>query len=112
MNLFNKLPGFARTPAGFERVILRRLPALLALGTILLCLPALFAHASTMTGLAAGPITMIDIYTIGAVVLHWTIVFTVGVAAFIVMVMKGPAYVADAYPMNELDEPARHVATR
>jgi hypothetical protein len=26
-------------------------------------------------------------------------------AAFIIMVMKGPAYVADAYPLDETDAP-------
>ena len=30
---------------------------------------------------------------------------TVGIAAFIIMVMKGPAYVADPYPLNESDTP-------
>ena len=47
---------------------------------------------------------------ISLIILHWTVVFTVGIAAFIVMMMKGPAYVADAYPLNEaetLDEPPK-----
>jgi hypothetical protein len=39
------------------------------------------------------------------VILHWTVVLTVGIGAFIVMVMKGPAYVADAYPLVESDHP-------
>jgi hypothetical protein len=30
----------------------------------------------------------------------------VGLSAFIVMVMKGPAYVADAYPLSDADKPA------
>ena len=43
---------------------------------------------------------------ISAVILHWSIVCTVAIAAFIVMVMKGPAYVADAYPLEDSDNPA------
>lgn len=30
---------------------------------------------------------------------------TVGIAAFIIMLMKGPANVADAYPLPEADAP-------
>ena len=36
MNLFNRLPGFPRTPAGKERVVLRQLPKAFLLGTLLL----------------------------------------------------------------------------
>jgi hypothetical protein len=51
-------------------------------------------------------ITTVDIYLISLVILHWTVVFTVAIGAFIVMVMKGPAYVADAYPLSDADHPA------
>ena len=73
MNLFNRLPGFPRTPAGKERIVLRLLPRAFLLGTLLL------------------------------LILHWTVLFTVGIAAFIVMMMEGPAYVADAYPLDEVE---------
>jgi hypothetical protein len=33
-------------------------------------------------------------------------VLTVAIGAFIVMVMKGPAYVADAYPLEDADQPS------
>ena len=49
---------------------------------------------------------MIDIYAAGAIILHWTVLLTVAIAAFIVTVMKGPAYVADAYPLNDSDTPS------
>ncbi len=38
---------------------------------------------------------------VGIVVLHWTLVLTLAIGCVIVMLMKGPAYVADAYPMEE-----------
>ena len=47
----------------------------------------------------------VDIYGISLLVLHWTVVFTVAIGAFIVLVMKGPAYVADAYPLEDADQP-------
>lgn len=102
MNLFNRLPGFPRTPAGKERVVLRLLPKALLLGTLLLAVPSLLARliASPDDALA---ISTTDIYVISLIILHWTVVFTVGIAAFVIMMMKGPAYVADAYPLNEAE---------
>lgn len=105
---FRKLPGFRQTPAGQERQVLRRLPGILTLGTLLLCLPSLAVRlwwADTPAYEVAASITTVDIYAISVLVLHWTVVLTVGIGAVIVMVMKGPAYVADAYPMEGMDRP-------
>ena len=104
MNLFNRLPGFARTPPGQERVVLRRLPRTFLLGTLLLALPALIARLLAGSGDELVLITT-DIYVISLIILHWTVLLTVAIAAFIVMVMKGPAYVADAYPLQEGEAP-------
>ena len=106
--LFNRLPGFQQTPAGQERTVLRLLPKALMLGTLLLCLPSLAVRlwwASAPAHEVATRITTVDIYAISVLVLHWTVVFTVGIGAAIVMVMKGPAYVADAYPMEGMNRP-------
>lgn len=102
MSLFNRLPGFTRTPAGKERVVLRLLPKALLFGTLLLSLPSLVVRliVSPEDALA---VTTTDIYVISLIILHWTVVFTVGLAAFIIMMMKGPAYVADAYPLQEAE---------
>ena len=108
MNAFNKLAGFTPTPPGLERLVLRRLPGGLLLGTLLIGLPALLARLFPWAGSEADVavrILTIDLYAIAVVVLHWTIVFTIAIAAFIVMVMKGPAYVADAYPLEDAEEP-------
>lgn len=109
MNLFNRLPGFPKSVAGKERVVLRWLPRTFLLGTLLLGLPSLLARV-LLPAEETLLVMTIDIYVIGLVILHWTIVLTVGIAAFIIMMMKGPAYVADAYPLNEaetLDERAK-----
>ena len=102
MKLFNRLPGFTRTPAGKERVVLRLLPKAWLIGTLLLAIPSLLARliASPDDALA---VTTTDIYVISLIILHWTVVFTVGLAAFNIMMMKGPAYVADAYPLQEAE---------
>lgn len=109
MNLFNRLPGFTRTPAGKERVVLRLLPRIFFLGTLLLAVPSLLARLIASPDDALAVMTT-DIYVISLIILHWTVVLTVGIAAFIIMLMKGPAYVADPYPLQEaetLDEPPK-----
>lgn len=105
--LFNKLPGFQQTPAGAERVTLRRLPRIAWVGTLLLLVPSLLARLAIWLGFSdegPGMPGMVDIYVLSLVILHWTVLFTVAIFAFIVLVMKGPAYVADPYPMNDADE--------
>ena len=110
MKLFNRLPGFVRTEPGLERELLRRLPRILLLGTLVLGLPSLIARinpwgANGGVGEVARQLMTLDIYVISVVVLHWTVVFTVALAASIVVIMKGPAYVADAYPLEDSDAP-------
>lgn len=104
---FNKLPGFQKTPAGVERVILRKLPQFTMLGTAVLLLPSLLVRLLEWLDPpleSTGGLSMVDVYVISLVVLHWTVMFTAGIAAFIVMVMKGPAYVADPYPLQEPEQ--------
>lgn len=108
MNPFTKLPGFSRSPPGLERTILRRLPGVLVLGTLASTLPSLIARMFPWQGSAvevATLVTTMDIYGISVVILHWTVVFTLAIGAFTVMVMKGPAYVADAYPLEDAETP-------
>lgn len=108
MSMFNQLPGFTRSPAGLERVILRRLPKAFFLSAMLPALAALSARWFDWSGTdawVASRIQMVDIVAIGVVLLLWALLLTVGIGAFIVMVMKGPAYVADAYPLVESDHP-------
>ena len=104
---FNRLPGFQRSPAGIERRLLRALPRLTVIGSLLLSAPALLSRVLVGLDLLlidSAQSGLIDIYVIGLVILHWTVMLTVGIGAFIVMVMKGPAYVADPYPLNEADD--------
>lgn len=108
MSMFNQLPGFVRTPAGMERVILRRMPKAFLLSALVPALAALsarwFAWSGSESAVAAS-IQLVDFVAIGSVLLLWTLLLTLAIGAFIVMVMKGPAYVADAYPLVESDRP-------
>ncbi len=101
MNAFRRLPGHQRTEPGLEWALWKRLPAILAWGTALPLAVALLLWLKTpTTALVTGaPADLLHIFQLlGLVVLHWTLVLTVGIGCLIVRVMKGPAYVADAYP--------------
>jgi hypothetical protein len=101
MNPFNQLTGFTRSPPGLEQRIWRRLPAALLWGT-LLPLGFVVAHrAMALPGVTDAALLLWDYTLFGVVVLHWTLVLTLGLGCFIVRVMKGPAYVADAYPLPD-----------
>lgn len=98
-----------REPPGIELGILRRMPMIFVLGT---AAPAVFALLARLW-FAGDPafdvakrITSIDIFAIALVITFWTAVLTVSIACFIVFVMKGPGYVADAYHLNDAPRPA------
>lgn len=110
MDPFKKLPGYRKAPPGLERTILRIVPKTLIVGTTLILLPSLIARVWTMDDapwMINKFITTIDIYAFGLLTVLWTALFTVAVGAFTVMVMKGPAYVADAYPLPDADKPLK-----
>lgn len=95
MDYFRKLPGFRRSPSGLEWILLRKLPLIALLGTLM---PVLFLLGLWWSGI------IIDFWqdkrtlmVIGFIVFFWTMLIVVAIGAFIVMVMKGPAYVADPY---------------
>lgn len=115
MTLLRKLPGFVKSPAGLERKILRHMPGIWLGGGITLGLPSLAARLVGWTDAEAaivGFIKEIDMLATGMFLLHCNVVITVTIYAFIVMVMKGPAYVADAYPLPDADAPAGSARSR
>lgn len=109
MNWFKRLPGSRREAPGMEWRLLRRLPMITLVGTLL---PALYALGARLFdgGLPEAEllkaVQLADILAIATVVLHWTVVFTLAIGCFIVVVMKGHAYVADAYPLVDRDYPS------
>ncbi len=108
MNWLRKLPGYQRTPAGFEIRLLRLMPTIWLAGTLLPALMA-FAARQLLTGNTAAElarnIQMFDYAMIGLVILIWTLVLTVTIGCIIVWLMKGPAYVADGYEVSHSDKP-------
>ncbi|NRT57840.1 hypothetical protein [Sphaerotilus uruguayifluvii] len=106
MDMLKRLPGSVRAAPGLEWALWRRLPAMLLWGTLLPALIVLARHLLADGGTTVQIERELMVWTyqmIGVVVLHWSLVLTLALGCFIVRVMKGPAYVADAYEMEELD---------
>jgi len=107
MALLKKLPGFQRAPAGLEWAVLRRLPRITAVGTAVLLAAAIATHLLLGSDAASAKLaTGIHIALASTLVLHLTAAFTVALACLIVVIAKGPAYVADAYELIDADQPA------
>jgi hypothetical protein len=109
MTWLKRLPGFKRSPAGLEWVVLRRLPWIALVGTALPAL-ALLAASLLLGGASADAAdaklaTTLQIMLISVLVLHWTVVFTVALLCVIVWIAKGPAFVADAYDLPDAERP-------
>jgi len=108
MNWLRKLPGYQRTPYGFEWRLLRMMPRVLLLGTLLPLLLSGLARMFHTRGTAAEierNIQLFDFGMIGLAVLIWTAVATISFGCVIVWLMKGPAYVADGYDVSHSDKP-------
>ena len=98
-----KLPGYQTYEPGLERKVLRQLPQFIVMGSVAIALPSLLARL-LMTPKAE---RIIDILVISTEIFFLGMVVTLGIAAFIVMLAKGPAYVADAYPLIDSDRPKK-----
>jgi hypothetical protein len=108
MRWLNRLPNSRRSPPGLEWAIWKRLPAILLWGTVLPMAVAAVAWwwAPVRPPGADDPALLLFTYQlVGLVVLHWTFVLTLAIGCAVVMVMKGSAFVADAYPLPEQADP-------
>jgi polyferredoxin len=101
-----------RYPPGLERELLRKIPKYL-LGSIIIPLfmvilvrlppiETLFARtAEEVVKLH----TTIDFLSIAIFVAVLPVILTLFIGCIIVILMKGPAYIADAYDVDDADEP-------
>lgn len=97
MNYFNKLPNFIQTPSGQEWVLFKKLPIIFIIGT---AIPVLFILYHYFFSDSPRPEGLKSIYfCLGLIFTHWFFVGTVAIGCVVVMIMKGPAYVADPYEL-------------
>ena len=110
MKLLKKLPNSVREAPGLEWVILKKLPSTLLIGTLVPFVISLASRIFPPQGSAsqiAKHISIVDIISIATVVTVWTAVLTVAIGCCVVVMMKGPAYVADAYELVDSETPRR-----
>ena len=105
---FKKLPGYSTSQPGKERWILSQAPAWTLLGTLAILMPSILTRilpAEGQIARSASSTGFIDILVIATLICYWIAIFTIVIGAYIVVLMKGPAYVADAYPLEDADRP-------
>ncbi len=114
MNWLKKLPQTRRANSGLEWRLWRKLPLIALLGTLLPLLVLGLVHLLADPQASAADIRwlqMFDYMVGGVIVFHGSMVVTVGIGCVIVMVMKGPGYVADGYRVSHSDQPREAMET-
>ena len=114
MNWFKKIPQSRRAASGLEWRLWRRLPLIALAGTVLPLLGLALVHLASDSQPDAAQLRwlqMVDYMVGGVVIFHWSMVATVGIGCVIVMVMKGPGYVADGYRVSHSDRPRAAMET-
>ena len=107
MQWLRKLPNSVRSSSGLEWTLWRKLPLIFALGTAVPLAVLLLLHWLRDDTLpdAARTLQVLDYVVIGVVLFHWSAVATVAIGCVLVMLMKGPAYVADGFEVSHSDRP-------
>ncbi len=114
MNWLKKLTNTRRAASGLEYKLWRKLPLITVVGTVLPLSSLALVHllADPQAGAeAARWLQMVDYMVGGVVIFHWSMVATVAIGCVIVMVMKGPGYVADGYQVSHSDRPRETMET-
>jgi hypothetical protein len=99
MDLFKKLPNSIRYPFGIEWPLLKKLPVIFLIGTLLLSAPAISIYIQNPKISAEQYKTVYLCF--GLLFTFWFFVGAVAIGCVVVMIMKGPGYVADAYELPE-----------
>jgi hypothetical protein len=109
MNWLRKVEA-RQTPSGAEILILKRLPRITLVGTLLvLAMPVLVRILPPDPAVdVAKQVRSVDIFAIAAEISLVTLVMTVAIGCVIVHIMKGPAYAADSLPVEHSDRPRPH----
>lgn len=107
MQWLNKLPDSVRSASGLEWTLWRKLPWIFAVGTVVPVLLLLLLHWLAADGqlVQARNLQIIDYVVIGVVLFHWSAVATLAIGCILVMLMKGPGYVADGFAVSHSDRP-------
>jgi hypothetical protein len=104
MNYFRLLKNPHRGVPGLEWKLFKKLPMFLLGGAVIPLLIALSGRVFPPDGPTADVakhISTLDIFSIAVGLTAWFALMTVGVGCVVVIIMKGPAYVADGYSPDD-----------
>lgn len=96
-------------PPGIEATLLRKMPLIWTAATLAplgLSIVARFWPGGPTGFDAVKQVTTVDIFVVALIATLWTAVLTVSIACVIISLMKGPGFVADAYPLDSSARPA------
>ena len=105
---FSRVPGSIASPPGLERYILRRLPMAVPVGAALILAPSAvlrLGHWGMPAQELAAIVAKVDMLALGALLLYCNLLVAIAWGAIVVLVMKGPVYVGDSYPLIDSDSP-------
>lgn len=97
-------------PSGLEWMLFRKLPLLTVVGFLVIGLLALAARWWPWEGDSrhiAALVQRLDFALIGAGIFHLTVISTLAIGCVVVLIMKGPRYAADSYPVADAERPKR-----
>jgi hypothetical protein len=97
MHYFNKIPGSIRSPSGLEWTLLKKIPRIFFLSGLLPC--AIMLNLYLSNEVLNAEQLKIMYQCLGVLFSIWFFVGTVAIGCVVVIVMKGPAYVADPYEL-------------
>lgn len=102
MKYLNKLSGFTQSASGFEWTLLKKIPQIFFLSGLVPC--AIMLKLYLMNDVLDGEQSKIVYQCLGVLFSIWFFVGTVVIGCIVVIIMKGPAYVADPYELPKEDE--------
>jgi hypothetical protein len=114
MSWLNKLPNSVPSASGLEWTLWRKLPLIFVVGTAVPLALAVALHMLTeqTSAVQSRWLQTMDYVVAGVVIFHWTAVFTIAIGCVVVMLMKGPGYVADdPFEVSHSDKPRSSVQT-
>ena len=101
-----------RYPPGMEREILRKIPRYFLASLVIPLFMVIFVRIPLIEDLFTSTVkeaakfhNTIDFLAIAIFVSFLPVFLTVTIGCLIVILMKGPAYIADSYDLNDADKP-------
>ncbi len=108
MSWLRKLSGSTRASSGMEWWLWRRLPTIGLIGTMLPLLALGTLHLLNDANSSESTAKMLQMASFtcwGVIIFNWTMTLTLAIGCVVVIIMKGPGYVADGFWVSHSDQP-------